>query len=190
MTQYFPFADKHLQDQESERDGEEIHILLIIFFENYGIEFLVIELADIVNDGIQSEFIVAGMHVRSVARLRDFFQCRLVQFRHDDIALGVFQQPAFHRNRLSLSGSHADSIYGNAHRSRRFRRFHRIVLMVLTISYDNDGAAVFALCAETLDTRVDGIADGSSLDRDGLRGNIAQEHLGGHIIGRDRQLDK
>ena len=59
MTQYFPFADKHLQDQESERDGEEIHILLVIFFENYGIELLVIELADIVNDWVQSEFIVA-----------------------------------------------------------------------------------------------------------------------------------
>ena len=37
--------------------------------------------------------------------------------------------------------------------------------MVLAISYDNDGATVFALGAETLDTRVDGIAYSSSLDR-------------------------
>ena len=37
MTQHFPFADKHLQDQESERNGEEIHILLVIFLDRKSV---------------------------------------------------------------------------------------------------------------------------------------------------------
>lgn len=95
MTQHFALSYQHLYHKQAQCYREEIHELLIIFFENNGLELFLIQLPYVIDDGIQSEFVVAGMDIGPISGLRNFLQRIFIQFGNDNIAFGVFQKPVF-----------------------------------------------------------------------------------------------
>ena len=65
MPSAAPLTYQHLDDEKGQRNGEEIHILFVVFLEDCGVELLVLETADVVDNGIEAELVLAGTDILS-----------------------------------------------------------------------------------------------------------------------------
>ena len=145
--------------------GKEIHILLVILLEDHRLEVLLLQATDLVNHRIESELGVAGPDIKSLAGRSHLFQGRLVQTGHHDIAVLVLQQLAVHRYGLALRRADSDAEHPCPHIHRIPGRSHRVVLVVLAVGYQDDGAAVLTLGCKTPDGRPYGLSHRRTLNR-------------------------
>ena len=110
---------------------------------------------------------------------------------NDNVSLSVLAELSCsgNRNRTAFGFAYTDHVYVNAQFGSFLCSFCCTFLVVLTIGDQNDGSRSFTfLAAESADRSVDSRADSRSLRLDERGSNMLQEHLGGYIISRDRQL--
>src|SRR5574344_719897 len=190
MSLRLPLANQHFQYEKCQCNSKEIHKLFVVFFKHHRLQFLVLQFTQVINDRIQSEFIIASVDIGSFAGICDISPHLLIQFGNDNIAIFVLEQPTIHRDRLTLRRTHTDSIDLDTQIDSLFGRSYSIIFVVFTIRYDNNGATFLALGAETLDCSSYGIPDGSSLSRYRRSADGIQKHLSRDIIACNRNLNE
>ena len=171
-------SDQHLHHKEEQRDAKEVHELLVVLLEDDRTVHLVLHPLEVIDDRIESELAVSGTEIDSVTCSSNILKHLLIKSGNDDLAVLVLQKFTVHRNRLTLRRTNTDSEHSDAKLRSLLCSSNGIILMVLTVSDDNHRTALLALRAETPDRSVDGLSDGSSLNRNRLRRYRIEEHLG------------
>ena len=84
ILKHLPLSYQHLYGQENECNGEEIHVLLVIFLEHNRIELLLVHILDFGDDGIQAEFLIAGADIGTASGPCDILQDILIEPGNDN----------------------------------------------------------------------------------------------------------
>ena len=168
----------------------QTHILFVKVLEHDGLELLLVQRADVIDDGVQAELAVAGADILSAAHTRNLAQDALVQLADHDIALFVLHQLPTHRNRFAGRRTYTDAVDANPLFRQAFGRLDHVAFVVLTVCDEDDGAALLALRAEAAGTGSKRIGKRRTLHGNGAGADGIEEYLGRHVVGGNRQLDK
>ena len=130
------------------------------------------------------------MHIRTAAGRRYVLECLLVKPGHHDVAVTVLEQSASHGDGLAFRRSYSYGIHPDAAFGDSLCRRDGVIFVILAIGDHDYGPAFLALGAETPGGGDYRIAYGCTLNGNGARVDIVQEHLRGNIVRGYRKLDE
>ena len=183
--------DKELNHEQQQCQNGKRLILLVVVGECGGFDLLLSQFVQLLLQRTIGGVGVVAADIESFACLCDLAAHVFIQVGNDNVSLSVLAELSCsgNRNRTAFGFAYTDHVYVNAQFGSFLCSFCCTFLVVLTIGDQNDGSRSFTfLAAESADRSVDSRADSRSLRLDERGSNMLQEHLGGYIISRDRQL--
>ncbi len=142
--------------------------MLVIFLEDNAVQFFILQSLEVIQYRGQTELVVSCVNVCPVAGGSHLLEGLFVKSGHDNLSGFVLHKFPVLGDWLSPQRTYSYCIDSDTGFSHLPCRFHRIVLVVLTICYHHNRTTLLALCAETFGCGEYRISHCRSLYRNGF----------------------